>query len=191
MKTLALTSQPSAPTALPAASERTDWLAVAAVFFAGLAAALQVGKTAIALPALRLDLGLDLRSGGWLMAVFGLLGLIASVPVGALVARVGDRRMQVGGLSAMALGSALGSQAHSLNALLATRVLEGAGFLLFAVAGASVLQRLSRPQDRAVVFAIWSCYMPAGMALALATGAAVEGWRGFWQLNALLCAAAA
>lgn len=185
----------SSPTALPQA-ERTDWQAVAAVFGAGLIAALQVGKTAIALPALRADLGLDLRAGGWLMAVFGVLGLFASVPAGALVARLGDRRLQVIGLAAMALGSALGSQVHSLAALLATRVLEGAGFLLFAVAGASVLQRLSLARDRAVVFAIWSCYMPAGMALALATGAALDGtalagWRGYWELNALLCAAAA
>ncbi|ROU08487.1 CynX/NimT family MFS transporter [Lysobacter enzymogenes] len=180
---------PDHPARADAAS--TDWRAVAAVFGAGLIAALQVGKTAIALPALRADLGLDLRAGGWLMAVFGLLGLFASVPAGALVARLGDRRLQVAGLAAMALGSALGSQADSLAALMATRVLEGAGFLLFAVAGASVLQRLSRARDRAVVFAIWSCYMPAGMALALATGAALDGWRGYWELNALLCAAAA
>ncbi|MBT2784318.1 MFS transporter, partial [Lysobacter sp. ISL-52] len=187
MKSLALASPlPAAPTAA-----RTDWLAVAAVFFGGLVAALQVGKAAIALPALSADLGLDLRSGGWVMAVFGLLGLFASMPAGALVARLGDRSLQVAGLAAMALGSALGSQAHSLHALLATRVLEGAGFLLFAVAGASVLQRLSKPQDRNTVFAIWSCYMPAGMALALATGAALDGWRGYWELNALLCAAAA
>ncbi|ALN89224.1 major Facilitator Superfamily protein [Lysobacter gummosus] len=187
MKSLALTSPlPAAP-----AAARTDWLAVAAVFFGGLVAAQQVGKTAIALPALSADLGLDLRSGGWVMAVFGLLGLFASMPAGALVARLGDRSLQVAGLAAMALGSALGSQAHSLQALLATRVLEGAGFLLFAVAGASVLQRLSKPQDRNTVFAIWSCYMPAGMALALATGAALDGWRGYWELNALLCAAAA
>nr|WP_082644740.1 MFS transporter [Lysobacter enzymogenes] len=180
---------PDRPAQADAAS--TDWRAVAAVFGAGLIAALQVGKTAIALPALRADLGLDLRAGGWLMAVFGLLGLFASVPAGALVARLGDRRLQVAGLAAMALGSALGSQADSLTALMATRVLEGAGFLLFAVAGASVLQRLSQARDRAVVFAIWSCYMPAGMALALATGAALDGWRGYWELNALLCAAAA
>ncbi|MGH8079509.1 MAG: CynX/NimT family MFS transporter [Lysobacter sp.] len=179
------------PLPLPATAVRTDWLAVAAMFFAGLIAALQVGKAAIALPALSADLGLDLRSGGWLMAVFGVLGLFASMPAGALVARLGDRSLQVAGLAAMALGSALGSQIDSLAALLATRALEGAGFLLFAVAGASVLQRLSRPQDRNAVFAIWSCYMPAGMAVALATGAMLDGWRGYWELNAVLCALAA
>lgn len=169
----------------------TDWIAVAAVFGAGLIAALQVGKVAIALPAPSADLRLDLRAGGWVMAVFGMLGLVASVPAGALVARLGDRALQVGGLLAMAAGSALGSSVHSLPGLLASRVLEGAGFLLFAVAGASVLQRVSRPADRNVVFAIWSCYLPAGMAVALATGAALDGWRGFWLINAALCVAAA
>ncbi|WP_242108385.1 CynX/NimT family MFS transporter [Luteimonas aquatica] len=182
---------PPRPGADPAAATRTDWIAVGAVFAAGLVAALQVGKTAIALPALSTDLGLDLREGGWVMAIFGMLGVVASVPAGALVSRLGDRTLQVSGLLAMALGSLLGAFAGSLAALLATRVLEGAGFLLFAVAGASVLQRLSRPADRNLVFSIWSCYMPAGMALALAFGAALQGWRGFWMINAGLCALAA
>lgn len=180
-----------APGPASAILARTDWAAVATVFVAGLVSALQVGKTAIALPALSADLGLDLRAGGWVMAVFGVLGLVASVPAGALVARLGDKTLQVVGLLAMSLGSLLGSFAHSLTTLLATRVLEGAGFLLFAVAGASVLQRLSRPEDRNLVFSIWSCYMPAGMAIALATGALLEGWRGFWVINAVLCAVAA
>lgn len=183
-------SLPSRSPAVPVVVS-TDWIAVAAVFGAGLIAALQVGKVAIALPALSADLGLDLRAGGWVMAVFGVLGLIASVPAGALVARLGDRALQVGGLLAMAAGSALGSVVHGLGWLLASRVLEGAGFLLFAVAGASVLQRVSRPADRNIVFAIWSCYLPAGMAVALATGAALSGWRGFWLINAALCVAAA
>lgn len=192
MKFMALSSSLStAPPQADPVAVLTDWRAVAAVFLGGLVAAQQVGKTAIALPALSADLGLDLRSGGWVMAVFGVLGVFASLPAGALVARLGDRSLQVAGLAAMAIGSALGSQVQSLQALLTTRVLEGAGFLLFAVAGASVLQRLSRPSDRNLVFAIWSCYMPAGMALALATGAALDGWRGYWQLNALLCAVAA
>src|SRR5688572_2800110 len=99
----------------------TDWIAVAAVFGAGLIAALQVGKVAIALPALSADLRLDLRAGGWVMAVFGVLGLFASVPAGALVARLGDRALQVGGLLAMAAGSTLGSSVHSLPGLLASR----------------------------------------------------------------------
>lgn len=186
MNAISASLRPAAPT-----PSRTDWAAVAAVFCAGLIAALQVGKVAIALPALRADLGLSLRDGGVLMAVFGVLGLIASVPAGALVARLGDRRLQVAGLLAMAVASAAGSALHRLDLLLLARLLEGAGFLVFAVAGASVLQRLSAAADRTIVFAIWSCYLPAGMALALATGAALDGWRGFWLINAGLCVLAA
>ena len=180
MNAISASLRPAAPT-----PSRTDWAAVAAVFCAGLIAALQVGKVAIALPALRADLGLSLRDGGVLMAVFGVLGLIASVPAGA------QARDQGAGLLAMAVASAAGSALHRLDLLLLARLLEGAGFLVFAVAGASVLQRLSAAADRTIVFAIWSCYLPAGMALALATGAALDGWRGFWLINAGLCVLAA
>jgi len=126
MNPIAMNLRNNAPIPAARASEpaavivaRTDWTAVATVFTAGLVAALQVGKTAIALPALSADLGLDLRAGGWVMAVFGVLGLIASVPAGALVARLGDKTLRVVGLLAMAFGSLLGSFAHTLMTLLA------------------------------------------------------------------------
>lgn len=167
----------------------TRWVAVAVVVASGVVAALQVGKGAIALPALRAEFGLGLEAAGWIMSVFALLGVVGGIPAGAAVARFGDRRLLALGLAALALGSVVGSVAGSFPLLLATRVLEGLGFLLVVVAAPALLQRIVAAPDRDLAFGIWSAFMPAGMAIALLLGAALAGWRPFWLANAVLAGA--
>jgi DHA1 family inner membrane transport protein len=178
---------PGAPstTALPLPSS-TPWLGVGMVVLAGVVASLQVGKVAIAVPQLRTDFGLDLAMVGWLMAMFSLLGVVGAIPVGAWIARAGDRRLLLTGLLAIALGSAIGAMAHGIAALLFGRVIEGFGFVLITIAGPAVLQRVVAPGGKDLAFAIWSCFMPAGIAIALFIGSVLEGWRGFWLGNAVL-----
>jgi len=167
----------------------TRWIAVAVVVASGVVAALQVGKGAIALPALRGEFGLGLEAAGWIMSVFALLGVVGGIPAGAAVTRFGDRRLLALGLAALALGSAVGSAAGSFPLLLGTRVLEGLGFLLVVVAAPALLQRIVAAGDRDLAFGIWSAFMPAGMAIALLLGASLAGWRPFWLANAILAGA--
>lgn len=167
----------------------TRWLPVAVVVASGVVAALQVGKGAIALPALRAEFGLGLEAAGWIMSVFALLGVVGGIPAGAAVARFGDRRLLALGLAALALGSVVGSAAGSFPLLLATRVLEGLGFLLVVVAAPALLQRIVATPDRDLAFGIWSAFMPGGMAIALLLGASLAGWRPFWIANAILAGA--
>ncbi|MET3441202.1 putative MFS family arabinose efflux permease [Variovorax paradoxus] len=174
------------PAAAPLSPSSTHWLGVALVVAAGVVASLQVGKVAIAVPQLRTDFGLDLSMVGWLMAMFSLLGVVGAVPVGARVARAGDRRLLLVGLLAIAIGSTAGALAQSIAMLLTGRVIEGLGFVLITIAGPSVLQRMVTPGGKDLAFAIWSCFMPAGIAIALFSGALLDGWRGFWLGNAAL-----
>ncbi|MFE0755016.1 MFS transporter [Inquilinus sp. NPDC058860] len=167
----------------------TRWVAVAVVVASGVVAALQVGKGAIALPALRAEFGLGLEAAGWIMSVFALLGVAGGIPAGAAVARFGDRRLLALGLAALALGSAAGAAAGSFPLLLGTRILEGLGFLLIVVAAPALLQRIVAAEDRDLAFGIWSAFMPAGMAIALLLGASLAGWRPFWLANAILAGA--
>jgi len=176
------------PAALPLSSSSTHWRGVALVVAAGVVASLQVGKVAIAVPQLRADFGLDLSMVGWLMAMFSLLGVAGAVPVGAWVARAGDRRLVLAGLLAIAAGSTAGALANGVAMLLAGRVVEGLGFVLITIAGPSVLQRMVSPGGKDLAFAIWSCFMPAGIAIALFSGSLLDGWRGFWLGNAALAA---
>lgn len=179
---------PATPLHPSPSSSSTHWRGVALVVAAGVVASLQVGKVAIAVPQLRADFGLDLSMVGWLMAMFSLLGVAGAVPVGAWVARAGDRRLVVAGLLAIAAGSTAGALAGGVAVLLAGRIVEGLGFVLITIAGPSVLQRMVSPGGKDLAFAIWSCFMPTGIAIALFSGSLLDGWRGFWLGNAALAA---
>lgn len=158
----------------------TRWAGVLAIVGAGVVASLQVGKVIIAAPLLRQDMGLDLASIGTLTAVFSLLGVVGGIAAGGVIARFGARRMLLLGLLATALGTTLGAMAPSYDLLLASRVVEGLGFLMITVAGPAALQRMVSASGRDFAFALWSCYMPTGMAVAMLASQAFDHWQAYW-----------
>lgn len=169
----------------------TPWPIVATVVGSGIVASFQVGKAAIATPSLQTDLGLDLAAVGWLTAIFALLGAIGGIPVGAVTAAVGDRRILAIGLLAMSLGAVGGAEANTFSVLLSSRIVEGFGFLLITVAGPAILQRVLAGARRDLALGFWSCFMPVGMALAMLTGPLFGGWRTLWWTGAGCAIAAA
>lgn len=176
--------------------EGTRWSAVLAIVGAGVVSALQVGKVIIAAPLLRKDMGLDLASIGALAAVFSILGLVGGIAAGGVINRYGARRMLLAGLAATAVGTVAGAMAPVYSVLLASRIVEGLGFLMITVAGPAALQRMVSASTRDFAFALWSCYMPAGMAIAMLASQAFSGWQAYWWcagaavLVALACVAA-
>ncbi|WP_313621924.1 MFS transporter [Achromobacter sp.] len=158
----------------------TSWGAVLAIVGAGIVAALQVGKVIIAAPLLRKDMGLDLASIGTLTAVFSVLGMVGGIAAGGVIARFGARRMLMLGLAVTALGTVAGVLAPGYGVLLASRVIEGLGFLMITVAGPAALQRIVTGKSRDFAFALWSCYMPAGMAVAMLASQAFADWHAYW-----------
>ncbi|MDQ4061531.1 MAG: MFS transporter [Pseudomonadota bacterium] len=157
---------------------------------AGVVAALQVGKAAIAVPLLRADLGLSLGEVAWVLSAYGLLGALCGMPVGLLVPRYGPKRAVVAGLLAVAAGSAIGAFAQGAGLLIASRGIESFGYLVIAVGVPTLLARLTATRDRDLTFAVWGTFMPVGTAIMLVVGTALAsvGWRGLWLANALLAA---
>ncbi|QFT01605.1 putative 3-hydroxyphenylpropionic transporter MhpT (plasmid) [Labrenzia sp. THAF191b] len=176
MTASALTVEPSS----------TRWSAVLLIVCAGIVTALQVGKAAIAAPLLQSDLGIGLAAIGWLTGIFAVLGLAGGIPTGALVASFGGRRLLIMGLLTTVFGAGFGAVVSGLSGLLLARVVEGAGFLLVTVAAPSILSQVAKPSDRDVAFALWSCFMPVGMAIAMLTGPMFDDWRTIWWASCLL-----
>ena len=172
----------------------TNWPAVWVIFAGGLAAGAYMTKVPPALPALRADLGLTLVEAGLIQTMLYTIGAAAGVFFGVLAERAGVKRAALAGLGMMVAGGLLGAAAPSYAMLLASRFLEGIGFLLFVVAAAPLLAAATLPQDRATAFSIWSSYMPTGGTLALLVAPLAMssfGWRGLWiglAAYAMLCA---
>src|SRR5918911_2939478 len=87
---------------------RTRWGFAALLIGAGLVAAFQVGKAAVALPQLRRDLDLDLSAAFWIVGAYGSVGAVAGLSAGALVGRIGARNALSLGLMAGAARGARG-----------------------------------------------------------------------------------
>lgn len=173
----------------PQASPR--WLAVANVIFAGIAAALHVGKATIALPSLQRSFGGDLAALSWIMSAFPFVGVFGGIAAGLLVRRWGDRRLLTVGLAILGGASLLGASMQDFAWLLATRFVEGLGFLIVVVAAPAVLHRITSETRRSVVFGLWSTFMAGGIALSMLFGPLLADWRADWQLSALLVLVAA
>lgn len=168
-----------------------SWPVVGVVMAAGIVTAIHAGKVAIATPMLQQVLGIDLAAVGWLTGIFAVLGFAGGLPAGALTGLAGDRRSLVAGLTVTALGAGIGATASGYPLLLASRILEGAGFLLITVAGPAILSRAVPPAQHDAALTLWSCFMPAGLALVLLLGPLFEDWRMLWWGGAGLAALAA
>ncbi|MEX0638533.1 MAG: MFS transporter, partial [Burkholderiales bacterium] len=117
----------------------TRWPAVWAVFAGGLVCGAFIGKVPPALPAQREELGLTLVESGFIATTFNVIGLLVGMFVGVLCDRFGHKRLGLAGIAVMSLAGLLGAAAWDFPSLLASRFLEGVGFILFTVAGSALM----------------------------------------------------
>jgi MFS family permease len=171
------------------AIQRTRWGHVALLLAAGIGAAMQVGKVPAALATLQRELRLTLIAAAWVISMFSVVGSVLGFLAGAVADHLGARRSAALGLAGMALAGMLGAGAHGGSFLLASRALEGLGFVLVVVAIPDQLLASAAERDRRFVSALWGTYMPIGTAIALVLAPALvatHGWRFLWQTNAAL-----
>jgi MFS family permease len=161
----------------------TSWPAVTAALFAGVAAAGYAGKLPPALPALREEFGLSLVAAGWVVSIFNTIAAAAAVAFGLGADRLGALRFAAAAVALLAAGGVAGALAPSGGWLLASRIVEGAGFLALTVSLPALIFSATAPADRRLTLGLWSSYMPFGMAITLVAAPlalAWVGWRGLW-----------
>jgi hypothetical protein len=169
--------------------QKTRWGIVFLLICAGIIAAFQVGKAAIAVPALRDVLGLTLFYASWIVGALGALGAVIGVPAGLLLSLFPPRRTLILGLTVLGIGSLAGSMMESGSLVLVTRVLEGFGFVCTILSAPRLFALVTVPRDTPLSFALWGCYMPTGSAIMMLAGPAfigAFGWQGLWLFNGVL-----
>jgi MFS family permease len=162
----------------------TNWRGVWAVFACGLVAGAYMTKVPPALPQLRAELDLSLVESTFIVTTFNVLGMLVGVLAGMLGDRYGRKRLALTGLALLAAGGILGAVVHDFLPLLASRFLEGVGFILFAVPAPALMSAMAvNARDRAKALGIWSAYMPTGGTIALLAAPlliAAWSWRALW-----------
>ena len=173
-------------------ADKTPWGLVLLLVGAGMVGAFQVGKAPPVLPAIRAELGMSLFLAGWVLSSLNIIGLVLGSVAGAVADGFGYRRVLIAGLICQAAGSLAGSWSGGPGLLFATRIVEGLGFMGVAVAAPALIFRVTNPSDVRIALSLWSCYVPAGIALIMILAPFLTGifsWRGLWQVNAGISAA--
>jgi MFS family permease len=173
----------------------TNWRAVWAVYAGGLVTGAYMTKVPPALPEMRAEFGLSLIESGLIVTTFNVLGMLVGVLAGMLGDRFGRKRLALAGLLLMAAGGVMGASVTTFAALLASRFLEGVGFILFAVPAPALMSGLAATaRERSKALGLWSSYMPTGGALALLAAPllmAAWNWQALWLAIAAAAIAAA
>ena len=170
---------------------RTRWGAVAALILAGVVVALQIGKAAIAVPVLQRELSLTLVIASWIIGAYGVLGAGLGLPSGILASLFSAKRTLIAGLATAGIGSLAGAFAESGGMMIATRVIEGCGFLAAVLALPRLLRAVTAPRDRDTVLAVWGAYMPIGSLIMMLAGPHLmaSGWQTLWIVNGIVALA--
>jgi CP family cyanate transporter-like MFS transporter len=159
------------------------------VIFAGVVAALQIGKLPPALPELSASLGMSLMQAGFLLSLVQLAGMSLALVVGLSADGIGLRRSMLMGLLVLGVASAMGSFAQSAASLMLWRALEGLGFLWVTLPAPGLIRKLVSEHQVRKLLGYWGAYMPAGTALTLLLGPLwlpVWGWQTWWCMFAVL-----
>lgn len=176
-------------------------VATLAVLFAGVSAALHLGKLPPAVTALQASLHISLVEAGFLLGLVQIAGMTLGLAIGLAADAIGLRLSMLLGLTTLTVASVLGGvvgaaglpDGTAVHALFALRALEGLGFLL-VVMPAPALIRATAPSNREKsALGWWGAYMPLGVALALLIGPFLidgAGWPVWWWALATVSAAA-
>jgi MFS family permease len=142
---------------------------------AGFVTAASIGKLVPHVSWLVETYGISLGLAGVLVSGVMLPGVVAGWGLGVIVDRVGARRIAIAALGLHALASLGYTWASGFWTLLALRLLEGAGYILFVVAATVLVVAVSDTRRRALALSVWSAYAPVGFALGQWAAAAVSG----------------
>jgi EmrB/QacA subfamily drug resistance transporter len=140
----------------------------------------------VALPSIRADLGGSIESLEWTVNAYTLSFAVLLITGAALGDRFGRRRMFVIGVGVFTAASALAALAPSIDALVATRALQGLGAAMVTPLTLTLISEAFPVDRRGVALGIWGGISGLGVALGpFVGGAVVEGiaWQWIFWLN--------
>jgi EmrB/QacA subfamily drug resistance transporter len=153
------------------ASEHRRWWTLGAVSFGLFMIMLDNTVVNVALPSIQRDLAIGLSELQWIVTGYALTFAALMLTGGKLADHYGRRLIFVVGLTIFTLASLGCGLAESGDALIAARVVQGAGAALMNPATLSIISATFPPEQRGTAIGIW-----AGVsALALAIGPLVGG----------------
>ncbi len=144
---------------------------------------------ALALPSIRVDLETSRATLQWILNGYLLAIAVLVVSAGRLGDMFGRRRVFAAGLATFAAGSAIAGAAWNGDALIAGRIVQGAGAAATLPLSLALVTAAFPPERRAQAIGIWTGVSSLALAIGpLAGGALVDAdWRLIFWINLPVC----
>lgn len=146
----------------------------------GVFAAAQLGKFAALSPLISRELHLGLAAMAALTSLLEVCGATLGGVAGHWLPRLGLRRGLSLAVLSLVIGSAAAAFAQDVVTLTLARLLESLGYLVVVVAAPVLVARAAHGRRQAAAMALWSTFVPVGMAVGAwtyANAAGLMGWR--------------
>lgn len=133
------------------------------------------------------SVGMTEEKAPLLMSVYMLSCLVFSIPAGLVVEKASTKRVLALSAGLAAIGSGLGAYLGNASGLLASRGLEGMGFVLMCIAIPVAVTKYTDPKNLGVVMGACSIWVSLGSIFALNTVPALSrsyNWQGIWWIYA-------
>jgi EmrB/QacA subfamily drug resistance transporter len=150
----------AAETATPPDPRR--WLSLVILLIANFMNLIDVTIVNVALPSMRENLGASDSEIEWVVAAYVLAFALGLLPFGRLGDILGRTRMFLWGVAAFTAASALCGLAHSIDMLIAARVLQGLGGAMMTPQVLAIATVTFPPQERGQAFSLFG--LSAGLA---------------------------
>lgn len=163
------------------------WKILLVAFLARTGLGFQFQSLAAVSPELTTHLGLTYSELGFLIGLFMLAGVFASVPAGMLGGYFSDRKLIIAGLGLLMLGSGLAAMGNSLLLLAIGRVICGLGFVLGTLFFVKLISDYFDGRELSTALGLLVMSWPVGIASAQALLpwlSATQGWNAALYLSA-------
>ncbi len=141
--------------------------ALAMLVLAGAVNYIDRATLAVANPFIREELGLSIPDMGYLLSAFLWAYAFSQLPTGAMVDKLGPRRLLTMGLTLWSFAQLLGGLVQNFGQFFAARLLLGVGEAPQFPTGARVVRDWFNPRDRGLATGIFNSASTLGTAIAL------------------------
>ena len=166
-----------------------SWTQILSLWLIGVLAAAQLAKFAVMAPVLREGFGLSLAQAGLLISLLEIGGALFGFVAGLAIGRLGTRRLLAAGLALLAGASAAEGVGESTTTLFAARTVEGIGYLFVVISAPTLIIAVANVRSRSAALALWSTFVPVGMAFGSAVTGVTVGTLGFGGTSVVWSAA--
>lgn len=158
------------------------------VFIASIVVAANRFKVPPVLPVLMDDLQIGMVTGGWLMSVSSVAGILLPIPAALLLSHLGLKLTGLIALGCAVAGALIGALAPGATAMLLGRTIEGVSVSLIAVLAPTTISLWFPPRERGLPMGIWAAWVPVGNVLMFNMAHPLMdafGWRAVWWFGAI------